>query len=78
MENMGDTDVRLKVAEAIQDDVNKGIVRIDYIYTGKDLYFLEVNTVPGMTAESVVPKQIHASGQTIGEILQKIISESIK
>jgi len=39
----------------------KGIVRFDYIVTAQDeIYFLEVNTVPGMTAESIVPKMMQA------------------
>ena len=35
-----------------------GIVRIDYILKGNKFYFLEVNTIPGMTSESLVPKMI--------------------
>ena len=33
----------------------KGIARIDFRYNGKDVYFLEINTQPGMTATSLVP-----------------------
>jgi D-alanine-D-alanine ligase len=40
----------------------KGIVRVDFIVIDKKPYFLEVNTVPGMTAESIVPKQVIAYG----------------
>ncbi|MDR0660906.1 MAG: D-alanine--D-alanine ligase [Prevotellaceae bacterium] len=58
----------------------KGIVRVDYIYNKeKDmLYFLEVNTVPGMTANSLVPKQVKEMGKEFGEILDLLIEESIK
>lgn len=58
----------------------KGIVRVDYIYNKeKDmLYFLEVNTVPGMTENSLVPKQVKAMGKTFGQVLEMLIEESAK
>jgi len=34
----------------------KDFARIDYLRDGKDIYFLEVNTIPGMTANSIVPR----------------------
>lgn len=57
----------------------RGIVRIDYIYNKeKDmLYFLEVNTVPGMTENSLVPKQIKEMGKRFEEILDLLIENSI-
>jgi D-alanine-D-alanine ligase len=33
-----------------------GVVRIDWRYDGKDIYFLEVNTIPGFTVASFIPK----------------------
>jgi D-alanine-D-alanine ligase len=58
----------------------KGIVRFDFILnnTTNELYFLEVNTVPGQSAESIVPQQIRAMGLTIKEIYTMLIEESIK
>ena len=32
-----------------------GMARIDFRYNGEDVYFLEINTQPGMTANSLVP-----------------------
>ncbi len=55
-----------------------GIVRIDYILSKDTLYFLEINTVPGMSAESVIPRQIRATGQTLGSILEKVIIQAMK
>lgn len=42
----------------------RGIVRFDYIHdtAADELYFLEVNTIPGQSAESIVPKQARAIG----------------
>ena len=49
------------------------IVRIDYIYDGKKLYFLEVNLTPWMTQASLVPQQIKACWSTLTEVLKDII-----
>ena len=56
-----------------------GIVRIDYIIRDRQLYFLEVNTVPGMSAASIVPKQIQAMGKiSIKELYTKLINNAIE
>lgn len=54
----------------------KGIVRVDYIYTSDGLYFLEVNTIPGMTSASLVPKMIRAAGMDITAFLTTVIENS--
>jgi len=41
-----------------------GIVRVDFIVVDEKPYFLEINTVPGMTKESLVPQQVLAAGMT--------------
>lgn len=55
----------------------RGIVRIDYIYSKNKLYFLEVNTVPGMTEASLVPKQIQAMGESLSRLFSLLIEDSI-
>jgi len=55
----------------------KGIVRVDYIYSNKRLYFMEVNTVPGMSAASIVPKQIEAAGFSLKNIFTLIIEDAL-
>lgn len=65
------------ISSQIYDALNcKGIVRIDYIISGKDIYFLEVNTVPGMSPNSIVPKQIRESGLSVAEVYKLIIDEA--
>lgn len=54
----------------------KGIVRADYIMSDDGLYFLEVNTIPGMTGASLVPKMIRAAGLNMTEFLTTIIENS--
>jgi D-alanine-D-alanine ligase len=55
----------------------RGIVRIDYIIRDEKLYFLEVNTVPGMTENSIVPRMIKAAGLTFTEILNDLIEDAL-
>ena len=57
----------------------QGIVRIDYIICDGRLYFLEVNTVPGMSAASIIPKQIEAMGyMSVKELYTNLIHEAIE
>lgn len=57
----------------------KGVVRFDYIYNTErsELYFLEVNTIPGQSAESIVPKQARAMGITTAQLYEMIIEASL-
>lgn len=55
-----------------------GIVRIDYILKGDTFYFLEVNTVPGMTETSFIPQQIKAMGLNLTDLLTDIIQDGLK
>ncbi len=51
----------------------KGIVRFDYILTGRGLYFLELNSIPGMTEASIIPKQAEAFGLTKKELFTMVV-----
>jgi D-alanine-D-alanine ligase len=41
-------------------------------------WFLEVNTLPGMTETSLVPKSVAAFGLSFSELIQIIIKEAMK
>ena len=41
-------------------------------------WFLELNTLPGMTETSLVPKAAKASGLSFSELIQTIINEALK
>lgn len=56
----------------------KGIVRFDYIYSAKELYFLEVNTIPGFSEKSIVPKQVKEYGIPIQELYTLSIEEAMR
>ncbi|HON54342.1 MAG TPA: D-alanine--D-alanine ligase [Bacteroidales bacterium] len=51
----------------------KGVVRMDYIVRGDEIFFLEINTVPGMTEMSLVPQEIKAAGMTLGNFISKLL-----
>ena len=57
----------------------RGVVRIDFIYNAqKGLpYMLEVNTVPGQSAASVIPQQVKAMGVSLQDFYTSIVEESL-
>jgi D-alanine-D-alanine ligase len=56
----------------------RGIVRIDYIYSNNKLYFLEINTVPGMSEASIVPQMVAAMGKSMNEVFGMVIDDAIR
>ncbi len=55
----------------------KGLVRMDYFISDNEIYFLELNTVPGMTAMSLVPAQVRVAGITMKGLFNSLIEESL-
>jgi D-alanine-D-alanine ligase len=55
----------------------RGIVRVDFIVVEGRPYFLEINTVPGMTGESIVPKQAAAYGISLEELFGLAVEEML-
>ncbi|MEI6123260.1 MAG: D-alanine--D-alanine ligase [Bacteroidota bacterium] len=56
----------------------KGVVRIDYILTkSRKMYFLEINTVPGMSEMSIIPQQAKAFGLQLPELINMIIENAL-
>ena len=53
-----------------------GLVRVDYISSEEGLYFLEVNTIPGMTSASLVPQMVRAAGMSMTDFLTTVIENS--
>ncbi len=51
--------------------------RVDFRYDGKDFYFLEINTLPGMTALSLTPMAVKAKGINFETLLKTIIELSL-
>lgn len=56
----------------------KGVVRFDYFLTENEWWFLEVNTVPGFSAESIIPKQAKAAGFMLNEFYGALVDEALR
>jgi len=56
---------------------SSGIIRVDFIIKGNQLYFLELNSIPGMTRESIVPQQVECLGIPMEVILQRVIDNAV-
>mgnify|MGYP006278294589 CR=1 FL=1 len=56
----------------------KGLVRFDYILKDNVFYFLEVNTIPGLSSASIVPQQIRYMGKTETEVYGQLIEEALR
>lgn len=57
----------------------KDLARADFIWTEKEnkFYFLEINTIPGMTATSLAPQAAKAAGMEFGEFLDRLIGYNV-
>jgi D-alanine-D-alanine ligase len=53
----------------------KGIVRVDFIITDHGPQFLEINTVPGMTTESIIPRQAKVFGISLTDLYSLVLED---
>ncbi len=56
----------------------RNIVRIDYILKEDTLYFIELNSIPGMSKESIVPRQLKVQGVNLTEYLTNLIEALVR
>lgn len=56
-----------------------GYSRADFILTADQcLYILEVNTIPGMTATSLVPKEAAVIGLSFADVVERLLSMALQ
>jgi D-alanine-D-alanine ligase len=55
----------------------RGVVRMDYILVDKIPWFLEVNTVPGMSKHSIVPKQASIAGLSLNDLFSILLEDAM-
>ena len=55
----------------------RGISRMDYIYNETGLYFIEINTIPGVTNQSIIPGQLRYLGLNFMQLCTMLIQEAI-
>jgi D-alanine-D-alanine ligase len=55
----------------------RGVCRVDFILeeTTGELFFLEINTIPGQSENSIVPQQVRAIGMTLVDFYGELIEE---
>jgi D-alanine-D-alanine ligase len=51
-----------------------GAARIDFMVRGEEFFCLEVNTIPGMTETSLLPKAAGAAGMTFEDLVERILA----
>ncbi|WP_242130506.1 D-alanine--D-alanine ligase [Aestuariivivens marinum] len=67
------------VAKKVYDILKlKGFSRSEYIFKDGEPHLLEVNTVPGLTKESILPQQAAAAGISLPELFDNAIVEALK
>ena len=77
-----DEELKLKIQNyaiaACKSVMAEGIVRVDFLFNGQDLFVNEINTIPGSLALYLFPRYHY--GELTGEsaVLRKIIDQAIK
>lgn len=69
----------MKIAERIHKEFKmKGISRSDFILSEGKLYFLEVNSSPGMTKTSLIPDLATLQGYTFDDVVRLTVKTFLK
>ena len=67
------------VAKKVYKALNmRGFSRAEYIFVNDEPHFLEINTVPGMTLQSILPQQANAAGISLFELFDNSIQMALK
>ena len=53
-----------------------GICRVDFIIQNDKPYILEINTIPGLSEESIIPKQLKVANISLSEIFDLLLRNS--
>ena len=56
----------------------EGYSRTDMILKGREIYVLETNTIPGMTATSLLPQAARQAGMSFSQLLDQLIQLGIE
>ena len=51
----------------------KSVARIDFMLVDKEPFVIEVNTTPGFSPASIVPRMLNYKGQSISDFWKEII-----
>src|SRR5690606_6715693 len=70
-----------RIIKAIYTRLNcKGMVRVDFFLEREigRFYFIEINTIPGQTAQSFIPQQVRAAGITESAFYSELIEDALR
>lgn len=73
-------DLKLKAGQIYRQLNCKGIVRMDFILQkdSNELFFLEVNTMPGQSETSLIPQQVRAAGMSLMDFYGSLLEDCFK
>jgi D-alanine-D-alanine ligase len=67
-----------KTSEQIYKQMNlRGICRIDFIIMNNIPYIIEINTIPGLSEESIIPKQAKEAGISLLQLFDSSIENTL-
>lgn len=68
-----------KVAKKIYETINmSGLSRSDFIFHNGKPHFIEMNTNPGLSEESILPQQAKEAGISLSELFNNTIEEALR
>ncbi|WP_224489822.1 D-alanine--D-alanine ligase [Robertkochia flava] len=56
----------------------KGFSRSEFIFVNGEPHLLEINTVPGLTRESILPQQARVEGISLSDLFESAIEEALR
>jgi D-alanine-D-alanine ligase len=65
-----------EIVRVVYNKLNcRGVVRIDYILEdgSGNFYFIEINTVPGQSENSIIPQQVRATGRSVQDFYTELL-----
>ncbi|MES2668354.1 MAG: ATP-grasp domain-containing protein [Patescibacteria group bacterium] len=69
----------MRMARVMHEGLNlRHYSRSDFMISPKGIYFLETNTLPGMTSESLLPKSLAAVGVSFPEFLSHLVGLALE
>jgi D-alanine-D-alanine ligase len=83
-EEVTPADLSLEITEKVKATTSKiaslldlkGIARADYIIQEDIPYLIEINTVPGMSQESIIPQMVSHEGISLKQMLDEVMENS--
>lgn len=70
-----------RIARAVYERLDcKGMVRVDFFLEREtdNFYFIEINTIPGQTAQSFLPQQVRAAGMKESDFYAELIEMAMQ